>query len=115
MPNEHEKKNSPSRAGALPMPCFCLTSTYLLNVYTKSVFSIHVPYDPPGKAQPDVRGLRAGADRTGCLAEASGDGAGRATLVAYVSRFQIRPEERLLEWRFGEVYRQYAREVRRPV
>ena len=33
--------------------------------------------------------------------------------VAYITRFQILPEERLLLAKFGEAYAQYARSVRR--
>jgi protein-S-isoprenylcysteine O-methyltransferase Ste14 len=33
--------------------------------------------------------------------------------VAYLDRFQIRPEERVLEAQFGDEYRAYARVVRR--
>jgi protein-S-isoprenylcysteine O-methyltransferase Ste14 len=33
--------------------------------------------------------------------------------VAYMNRFQIRPEERALRVRFGESYDNYARGVRR--
>ncbi|MDG1573510.1 isoprenylcysteine carboxylmethyltransferase family protein [Robiginitalea sp. M366] len=33
--------------------------------------------------------------------------------VAYMNRFQIRPEERILEDRFGGAYRQYGQAVRR--
>jgi protein-S-isoprenylcysteine O-methyltransferase Ste14 len=33
--------------------------------------------------------------------------------VAYMNRFQIRPEERLLAERFGERFREYCASVRR--
>jgi len=33
--------------------------------------------------------------------------------VAYITRFQINPEERLLLAKFGEAYAQYVRSVRR--
>lgn len=33
--------------------------------------------------------------------------------VAYLTRFQIRPEERVLEEKFGDEFRAYARKVRR--
>jgi protein-S-isoprenylcysteine O-methyltransferase Ste14 len=36
-----------------------------------------------------------------------------AAFVAYITRFQIRPEEALLEERFGEAFREYAARVRR--
>ncbi len=36
-----------------------------------------------------------------------------AGFVAYMNRFQIRPEERVLEARFGSEYRQYCKLVRR--
>ncbi len=36
-----------------------------------------------------------------------------AGYVAYLNRFQIRPEERALETLFGDEYRSYARAVRR--
>lgn len=35
------------------------------------------------------------------------------TLVAYLTWFQIMPEERVLMERFGETYTQYTRSVRR--
>lgn len=38
---------------------------------------------------------------------------GPVAFVAYIDRFQIRPEERRLEARFGEAFRAYARRVRR--
>ena len=34
-------------------------------------------------------------------------------LVSYLSRFQIRPEERILQQKFGADYDDYCREVRR--
>lgn len=40
---------------------------------------------------------------------------GVVAFVAYINRFQIRPEERRLEARFGEAFRAYARGVRRWV
>ena len=36
-----------------------------------------------------------------------------AVFVMYISRFQIRPEERILESKFGAVYAQYRAQVRR--
>ena len=33
--------------------------------------------------------------------------------VAYITRFQIRPEERILALKFGEAYTAYCNEVRR--
>ena len=39
--------------------------------------------------------------------------AGVAAFAAYIDRFQIRPEERALEARFGEQFRSYARRVGR--
>jgi protein-S-isoprenylcysteine O-methyltransferase Ste14 len=33
--------------------------------------------------------------------------------VGYITRFQIRPEERILEAKFGEAFRAYCRQVRR--
>lgn len=36
-----------------------------------------------------------------------------ALFVAYMNRFQIRPEERALEAKFGSAYRQYTKLVRR--
>ena len=36
-----------------------------------------------------------------------------ALFIAFVDRFQIRPEERALHARFGEAYEAYRREVRR--
>jgi len=41
--------------------------------------------------------------------------AGVAAFVAYIDRFQVRPEERVLERHFGAAYRGYARTVRRWV
>jgi protein-S-isoprenylcysteine O-methyltransferase Ste14 len=38
---------------------------------------------------------------------------GPVIFVAYVNRFQIRPEERVLAERFGAEYADYARRVRR--
>jgi len=40
---------------------------------------------------------------------------GVAAFVAYIDRFQIRPEERVLDGRFGAAYRTYAHAVRRWV
>jgi protein-S-isoprenylcysteine O-methyltransferase Ste14 len=39
--------------------------------------------------------------------------AGIAVFVAYITRFQIRPEERVLAALFGEAYANYAARVRR--
>lgn len=39
--------------------------------------------------------------------------AGPVVFMLYITRFQIRPEERALEQRFGDAYRRYASEVRR--
>ena len=36
-----------------------------------------------------------------------------AVFIAYITRFQIIPEERLLQAKFGESYAQYKRSVRR--
>ncbi|MDE3931601.1 hypothetical protein NUS45_06235 [Glaesserella parasuis] len=33
--------------------------------------------------------------------------------IAYITRFQIEPEERILEQKFGESYRQYKQNVAR--
>jgi len=38
---------------------------------------------------------------------------GVAAFIAYINRFQVRPEERVLERRFGAAYRRYSDEVRR--
>ena len=38
---------------------------------------------------------------------------GPALYVAYITRFQIRPEEKVLRSRFGEAYAMYASGVRR--
>ena len=38
-----------------------------------------------------------------------------AFFVAYIDRFQIRPEERMLEARFGDDYGNYKRRVRRSI
>jgi protein-S-isoprenylcysteine O-methyltransferase Ste14 len=39
--------------------------------------------------------------------------AGLPAFVLYMNRFQIRPEERALEQRFGAAFREYAARVRR--
>ena len=36
-----------------------------------------------------------------------------ALFIAYITRFQIRPEERVLSVSFGQDYRDYSRRVRR--
>ena len=39
--------------------------------------------------------------------------AGLPAYVAYLNRFQIEPEERAMEERFGDIYHEYAAQVRR--
>ena len=39
--------------------------------------------------------------------------AGPVAFIAYVTRFQIKPEERVLVAKFGAAYASYARQVRR--
>lgn len=36
-----------------------------------------------------------------------------ALFIGYLNRFQIEPEERVLEWKFGPAYAAYKRKVRR--